>query len=334
MTLATEPTTRNFTLRPFDMADIPTIVALHQEVEQREPSGDYVTATEYDEWLNSPFGKDAVITLAHATSPDGSAGVLVGELVVEKDPRQDHAWGDMVIHPDWRDTGLAETFYQMMERDARARGANELRLGPSQQHTWLIDFLKQRGYQPERYFWEMRLPAEMTVEQPQLPAGFTVRTFVRGQDEPAFMQARNGSFAEHYASIERNLDEIIAITNMATFDPASLFLAFADNGDVAGLCWTAINPDENAARGEQVGWVHTLGVVPAYQRHGLGRALLLIGVQHLRQFVPIVELGVEGLNEKALPLYEGVGFFRYQGRVNMIRPLADEGKNLSGGGDL
>ncbi len=325
MTATIEPITIPFILRPFTLADIPVAVALHQEVEAREPVGEHHTVMEYTDWLNGPFSNGAVITLAFVANPDGSVGKLVGELVVEKDERNEFAWAEMTIHPDYRLRGLGRTFYDRALADARRRGAGELRLGPDQKHTLMIDFLKRRGHEPERYFWEMRRAADTPVtEQAQLPPGFTVRTFVRGQDEQAFMQARNGSFAEHFGSVQRTVDEMIAITNLSEFDPAGLFLAFAANGEVAGLCWTTIDPDANAARGEEVGWVNTLGVVPAYQRHGLGRALLLLGVQHLRQHVPIVELGVEGKNAKALPLYESVGFVRHKGNVNMRKMLNDE----------
>ncbi len=325
MTATIEPITIPFILRPFTLADIPLAVALHQEVEAREPVGEHHTATEYTDWLNGPFSNGAVITLAFAANPDGSAGKLVGELVVEKDERSDYAWADIFIHPDYRLLGLGRTFYDLALADARQRGAGELRLGPSEKHTLMIDFLKRRGHEPERYFWDMRLAADTPVtEQAQLPPGFTVRTFVRGQDEQAFMEARNGSFAEHFGSVQRTLDEIIAITNISEFDPDGLFLAFAANGEVAGLCWTTIDPDANAARGEEVGWINTLGVVPAYQRLGLGRALLLLGVHHLHQTMQIVELGVEGKNAKALPLYESVGFVRHRGNVNMRKMLSDE----------
>ncbi len=324
MTATIEPITNQFVIRPLVPADIPAIVAMHAEAEAREPVGDYLTVSEYQEWLSGPFGKGAVVTVAFAAKADRSEGKLVGELVVEKDERNEFAWADTLVHPDYRQRGLGSALYDMALADARKRGATELRIHPNQKHLMGIDFLARRGHQPERYFWDMRLPAETAVaEQPQLPPGFTVRTFVRGQDEQAFMEARNASFAEHYASVPRTLDEIIALTNFSYFDPAGLFLAFAENGEVAGLCWTTIDRDEIAARGEEVGWINTLGVVPAYQRHGLGRALLLIGVQHLRQQVPIVELGVEGKNRKALPLYESVGFRQYRGYVHMNRSLTD-----------
>ena len=57
--------------------------------------------------------------------------------------------------------------------------------------------------------------------------------------------------------------------------------------------------------------------MPEYRGRGLGRALLLVGVNYLRQYVSLVELGVEGKNDTALALYESVGFKVYKGWANM-----------------
>jgi ribosomal protein S18 acetylase RimI-like enzyme len=59
--------------------------------------------------------------------------------------------------------------------------------------------------------------------------------------------------------------------------------------------------------------------MPAYRGRSLGRALLLVGVNYLREFVPVVELGVEGKNDSALALYRSVGFHEYKGWANMVK---------------
>gem|GEM_PF-5891343 len=52
------------------------------------------------------------------------------------------------------------------------------------------------------------------------------------------------------------------------------------------------------------------------QQPGVG-----LGIHHLRQHVPLVDLNVIARNEKALTLYECVGFRRYKGHVNMVKSL-------------
>ena len=77
----------------------------------------------------------------------------------------------------------------------------------------------------------------------------------------------------------------------------------------AGVCWAGISEQRNARRGEPVGYIHSLGVVPEHRRHGQGRALLLTGMRWLRDNGQgAIELGVMGDNALALPLYRSVGY--------------------------
>ncbi|HYO49549.1 MAG TPA: N-acetyltransferase, partial [Chloroflexia bacterium] len=70
-----------------------------------------------------------------------------------------------------------------------------------------------------------------------------------------------------------------------------------------------------------VGHVLTLGVMPTYRNRGIGRALLLLSIEYLRQYAEVVELDVEGKNEDALHLYTSVGFQKHNGWVHMRKSL-------------
>ena len=76
---------------------------------------------------------------------------------------------------------------------------------------------------------------------------------------------------------------------------------------MAGLCWCAINADENARRGEPVGWINDLEVQRPYRRLGLGRALLLDGIPLAARGGVAVGMG-DGGNGPARTLYTDVGF--------------------------
>jgi mycothiol synthase len=156
-----------------------------------------------------------------------------------------------------------------------------------------------------------------------MPDGFVVHTFVPGQDEELLTDVRNRSFAEHYGSVPRTVEEMTYRTTLPDFHPDGLFFAF-DGDKPAGFCYTSRDPREWKRRGETVGHINLLGVVPEYRGRGLGRALLLQGVNYLRQYVSLVELGVEGKNDNALALYESVGFGLYKAWGNMIKVRRDE----------
>ncbi len=159
------------------------------------------------------------------------------------------------------------------------------------------------------------------MPQAQIPDGFIVRNFVPGHDEEALWQVSNESFAEHHWHHPATLKERVYWTQQPGFRPSDIL--FACHGDkVVGYCWAGISEAEIARRGIEVGWIHDLGVIPTYQRRSLGRTLLLMGIHYLRQRVSVVELGVEGENRKALPLYESVGFTPYSSQANMEKLLA------------
>lgn len=57
---------------------------------------------------------------------------------------------------------------------------------------------------------------------------------------------------------------------------------------------------------EGVGWIATIGVLPGFQRRGLGRQLLLAAEEALN--LPTIKLTVRVSNQPALTLYKQMGY--------------------------
>ncbi|MEU3063927.1 mycothiol synthase [Streptomyces subrutilus] len=139
-----------------------------------------------------------------------------------------------------------------------------------------------------------------------LPPGTTVRTFVPGADDAAWLAVNAAAFAHHpeQGSLrQRDLDDRIA---QPWFDPAGFFLAERD-GELVGFHWTKVH------REERLGEVYVVGVRPGAQGGGLGKALTATGLRHLAaQGLPTAMLYVDADNPAALAVYEGLGFTTHE----------------------
>ncbi|MER6391803.1 mycothiol synthase [Streptomyces sp. NPDC059382] len=149
-------------------------------------------------------------------------------------------------------------------------------------------------------------PEAPPLPEPVLPAGVTVRTFVPGADDAAWIAANAAAFAHHPEQgslTERDLADRIA---QPWFDAKGFFLAERD-GELIGFHWTKIHAEE------RLGEVYVVGVRPGAQGGGLGKALTAIGLRHLAAAgLPTAMLYVDADNPAALAVYEGLGFTTHE----------------------
>jgi mycothiol synthase len=157
-----------------------------------------------------------------------------------------------------------------------------------------------------RELHQMRRPMDAALTglpEPRLPEGVTVRTFVPGQDEAAWLAVNAAAFAHHPEQgglTQRDLKDREA---EAWFDPEGFFLAYR-GAALAGFHWTKVHADEG------LGEVYVLGVAPSEQGSGLGRALTAIGLRHLARdrHLDTAMLYVDADNAPAVAVYERLGF--------------------------
>ena len=208
--------------------------------------------------------------------------------------------GELVIHPERRRQGLGRALTGEL---VAAADGHVLRLWAHGDLPAAAALASAAGFDRFRALWQMRRSLSAPLDQPVLPAGLTLRTFVPGQDEDEWLGLNGRAFAKHPEQGGWTRHDLDLREQEPWFDPAGFFIAERD-GQMAGFHWTKVH---NPGLGE----VYVVGVDPAEQGTGLGRALTLAGLHYLRDLgLAQVMLYVDEDNVPAIKLYEALGFTR------------------------
>ncbi|MBG0854244.1 mycothiol synthase [Streptomyces spinoverrucosus] len=230
-------------------------------------------------------------------------GQLVGYAQLEDTDPVEAPAAELVVHPSHRGHGHGRALGAAL----LAASGKRLRVWAHGGHAAARHLAQVLGLTLFRELRQMRRPlAGLDLPEPALPQGVTVRTFVPGQDDAAWLAVNAAAFAHHPEQgslTQRDLDDRKA---EPWFDPEGFFLAFRGD-ELVGFHWTKVHAEE------QLGEVYVLGVAPGAQGTGLGKALTSIGLRHLAaQALPTAMLYVDADNKAAVSVYERMGFTTYE----------------------
>jgi mycothiol synthase len=214
--------------------------------------------------------------------------------------------GEFLVHPARRSQGHGRALGDAMLGATGKR----LRVWAHGGHPAARHLAVQLGMKMFRELRQMRRPLDAAasgIPEPRLPDGVTVRTFVPGQDEAAWLAVNAAAFAHHPEQGSMTLDDLRDREAESWFDPEGFFLAFR-GAALAGFHWTKVHAQEG------LGEVYVLGVSPSEQGSGLGRALTAVGLRHLAttRALPAAMLYVDADNGPAVAVYERLGFATHE----------------------
>lgn len=271
-----------------------------------------------------PLGEHVLLHLKHGGDRADKhllvrddAGV-VGYAHLDPTDPVEGASGEVVVRPDHRRHGVGTALVREMLAQSSARspgGSHRLRLWAHGHLPGSQTLAESLGFVRARDLWQMRRDMTDELPPPYFPDGVAVRTFEPGRDETAWVEVNARAFADHPEQGAMTIDDLRQRMAESWFDPAGFFLA-ERAGRLVGFHWTKVHGGDGSSSGGHghppIGEVYVVGVDPAAQGGGLGKALTLIGLHHLRQVgVDQVMLYVESDNRPAIAVYESLGFTRY-----------------------
>jgi len=209
---------------------------------------------------------------------------------------------DILLHPQHRD---AEPFMlAYAEEHLRQPAADDkpasLMQSSLDSDTLRNELLAQHGFERSNDFlaanrWVLDAPPP----PPQLPPGFAFSSMAVLRDYEARVQVHRAAF--HPSRL--TLDMYMRARQMPTYRPELDLVVVAPNGDLAAFTVLWFEPENRVALFEPV------GCHPAYQRRGLGRALLYEGLRALHELGAAAAYVNSWLdNSPGALLYRAAGF--------------------------
>ena len=298
------------------LRDIKTLLAAAEESDGNPSISEQTLVT----LRAADTGSHSVLTLAlyapEEDSDPATAQDLAGFAVVV-----DEADGtgvlEIAVHPSYRNQGVADRLVGTLKS---SRGFDGLRAWSHGNHEAAAVLAARYGYGPVRELWKMRLTTA-AAELPDFvrPDGVALRAFVPGKDEDAWLAANRAAFAHHPEQGSMTRADLEARMEEPWFDPAGFLLAEDREGQLLGFHWTKVHPRHGSH--PAIGEVYVVGVTPAAQGMGLGKALTVAGIRHLeQQGLHAVMLYTDADNAPAVSLYRRLGFTRWDVDV-MYGPL-------------
>jgi mycothiol synthase len=265
---------------------------------------------------HSPVGEHTWVKVVEG-DPDAfaivarSAGEVTGYAQVTRHPAHGSQPArlvtELLVDPAHRGRGIGSALLERVTAEGRAWGARRVDAWAHHADAAAIGLAEAHGMRLGRQLWQMSLdlaaapPERRRVRAPQ---GVDLATYRPGDDDVALIGLVRSAFPDHPENGAFDESDLVTRQRMTWYDPGAVLLARdSSTGEPLGIHWGKL--DDPGDRAE----VHLLGIAPAAQGSGLGRWLLLEGLEWMRRRgARLAYLYVEADNEPAVALYRQAGF--------------------------
>ncbi len=240
---------------------------------------------------------------------DNARGLVIGYAQVTRghvENGEPQSWAvEYVVHPEWRsvDPDLRLDLVRAALDEIAAQGGGHV-------HVWVPkptqtddDVATKLNLSRGRDLYQMRRP--LPVESS--PVTIATRAFRPGSDEQRWLDVNNAAFHGHPEQGSWTMATMLDREGQPWFDPEG-FLLHEIGGELAGFCWTKIQPEEDEP--DLLGEIYVIAVNPLFQGRGLGTQLVLAGLRYVHYHGATTGmLYVDRDNTEARSLYFALGFF-------------------------
>jgi mycothiol synthase len=292
-------------LAPDEVAEVEQLLRTATDADGVQPLSEHV-------WLHLRHGGEGPDLNVLLRLPDGT---LAGYAHLDPTDPVAGPSAETVVHPAHRGHGYGRRLGQAALDSAPG---HRLRLWAHGDHPAARALARTMGFTEVRRLEQWRRSLRVPLPDAPLPPGVKLRAYRPGADDEAWLALNAAAFAHHPEQGSWTLDDLHARMAEDWFDPAGFLLAEED-GELVGFHWTKIHGTHDHAH-EPIGEVYVVGVRPDQQGRGLGRALTVAGLRHLRdRGLGTAMLYVESDNEPARALYRRLGFTWWDTDVMFLR---------------
>jgi mycothiol synthase len=227
---------------------------------------------------------------------------------------------ELAVSPEHRNLGVGHALVNkatQLSPDGRLRlWAHGLTAG-AQSLADSLDFRLSRS------LWQMRRSLFAPLPLAHVPEGVRIRSFDPATDIPGILAVNARAFAELPDQGGWTENDIAVRLTEPWFTAVGFFVALDSSADsIIGFHWTKVHGSGHDHGHAAIGEVYVLAVDPEAHVRGLGRALTTIGLTHLRGLgLGSAMLYVDSSNERAISLYESLGFVHWDTDVTYRRPV-------------